>query len=481
MQLVIHTTQQTPYTPQHTVEDGQRYIQVPVTMMTPGVRHGSKGAILHTAEALQSNHQDWVGVAVVINHPERDGHPISVHDDGCDGNVVGEIRKAEMKNGKLCGLLHINEQQLIEADFALYTKIQAGEWVEVSIGAYTQDNAAPGVYNGNPYEAVTVSYTPDHLALLPGDLGACSIDDGCGVRPQANKHKKDKDMEKQELTIKQQIQNLLKQKDGPAALPLILGVNQRELKTTLETIHQYVDGMDNDHAMYWVEAVYDDSFVYRKQQHNNEVARAGQTSPEYYQQNYDITEDGLAVQGDPVKVSKKVEYLNINKNEEEMMTKNEKVTKLIQHNATQFQEADREALTEMKECLLDKMIPAEQSLEVNADMVKEYLANNSATAIDLLPEGVKEKAKKGITAYEAQRLELIEAIQANEKAKWEKEQLEALDTEVLQNMAKMAEADAPNGAPGNYAAQGADGAAPEEGPDVEPLGLPNYETKKEEK
>src|SRR5690606_20175922 len=45
--------------------------------------------------------------------------------------------------------------------------------------------AVVGELNGKPYTAKQVNLRPDHVALLPGEVGACSIADGCGA-PRIN-------------------------------------------------------------------------------------------------------------------------------------------------------------------------------------------------------------------------------------------------------------------------------------------------------
>jgi hypothetical protein len=43
------------------------------------------------------------------------------------------------------------------------------------------------VWNGEEYEETLYDFIPDHIALLPNELGACSWADGCGVRENIRK------------------------------------------------------------------------------------------------------------------------------------------------------------------------------------------------------------------------------------------------------------------------------------------------------
>jgi hypothetical protein len=63
------------------------------------------------------------------------------------------------------------------------TKIRQKQPIEVSTGLFTTNYAAnPGSnYKGRPYSHIARNYVPDHLAILLDQVGACSIQDGCGI------------------------------------------------------------------------------------------------------------------------------------------------------------------------------------------------------------------------------------------------------------------------------------------------------------
>jgi len=50
-----------------------------------------------------------------------------------------------------------------------------------------------GVWNEEEYHSIVRNYRPDHLALLPGAIGACSWEDGCGIRANKDIKKGGKD------------------------------------------------------------------------------------------------------------------------------------------------------------------------------------------------------------------------------------------------------------------------------------------------
>jgi hypothetical protein len=60
--------------------------------------------------------------------------------------------------------------------------IETQQRLEVSTGFYSQATPQAGTAYGTPYTEILTAFQPDHLALLPNGIGACSWDiGGCGV------------------------------------------------------------------------------------------------------------------------------------------------------------------------------------------------------------------------------------------------------------------------------------------------------------
>lgn len=484
MKIQINNVQQGSYTTETQVVDGQLHLRVPVVMMTEGVHVGSQGAVLHRADNLTANAEVWKNQPVVINHPQHAGQFISVRDPNANpDDVVGYVEQISSSRQQLQGSIMLNVQKLMERDMQLYQRITAGELVEVSIGAFIPLEHTPGVHNNEPYEAVAQSYQPDHLALLPGDVGACSVQDGCGIRPQANKNQKDNTMTDENKKTKKDLRAVAAEVTGCkyAGMGLHIQANSEDLAEVMDMVHTYVDGMDNEHHVYFVDAVFDNYFVYRcRNRHTGEVTM--------HRQNYDFDEEGkLQTEAEPTAVQE-VQYVEINTNQkkkEDMSMNKQKIDKVIQ--LTNHTEADRTALEGMEETQLDKMLPVEvevdePKLEVNKEVVQKFLADHPDDAITMLPEGVREKAQKGLDAYEANRAKLIQTIQTNQaNVGWEEAELQALPDATLEKMAKADEVKKEEGnGPSNYAAATGDNTAPSDGDEVEPLGLPSNEPNKKE-
>ena len=58
--------------------------------------------------------------------------------------------------------------------------------LEVSTGYWHDGRQHAGSFDGEPYKEVQRSLLPDHLAILPNERGACSVEDGCGT-PRTNR------------------------------------------------------------------------------------------------------------------------------------------------------------------------------------------------------------------------------------------------------------------------------------------------------
>ena len=88
-----------------------------------------------------------------------------------DGDrLIGEVWLSVAKCEKLGG-------EALE----ILRRIEAGEKIEISTAFYAQDRAIQGLHKGARYIGQHVHLRPDHVALLPNSVGACSIAAGCGV------------------------------------------------------------------------------------------------------------------------------------------------------------------------------------------------------------------------------------------------------------------------------------------------------------
>ncbi len=86
-----------------------------------------------------------------------------------------------MFNGKLRATGWFDAELTRTQNQAIYDALDRGQPMEISTGLYTTNLPQEGSHNGRWYGHVAVNYRPDHLAILPDQVGACSVRDGCGL------------------------------------------------------------------------------------------------------------------------------------------------------------------------------------------------------------------------------------------------------------------------------------------------------------
>ncbi|MHC4278248.1 MAG: DUF2213 domain-containing protein, partial [Planctomycetota bacterium] len=159
--------------------DGREYLVVPVSLIVPGVLHGSQGPLLYPQDEIAKNVEAWNGIPLLIEHPKgsvaaRDNASVVV------AQGVGILRNVTA-NGKLVGEAWHDVESLRAKGSSVLEALEGGQKVEVSTGLGTENEEEPGQFNGTPYKAIARNYQPDHLAILPNSVGACSVQDGCGL------------------------------------------------------------------------------------------------------------------------------------------------------------------------------------------------------------------------------------------------------------------------------------------------------------
>ncbi len=450
--------------------EGRDYWVVPLVMMVEGVHSGSQGAILYTAEELGITQQAWNGSPVVILHPDDNGHAISANDPDLVKDIVGRIFNTVMDGLKLRAEAWLDIEHLQEVSPETAQQIQEQNALDVSIGVFMEEEIIEGEFNNQEYTAIAHHMQADHLALLPNEVGACSFDDGCGVR--TNKHKKGGN-EMKDLT-KPSIEQMLVLGHVINSLTL----NETGFREIMSNVQQKLDQLDNNIRMHFLEELFEDHFVYRV--HNRETGES-----QFFKRDYEVQQDGsVEFEGDPVEVRKEVSFEALklkrtkfnNKNKKRMKRNNKpcKVDELIANKATQFTEDYREWLDALEEDQLDSLVPVEiepetvavssksedepdkgktedkeelaasskkdikKSQEEFATNVKEVLKKDPEAFInDYMPGEIKNSIKSGLAMYKEKREGLIEGIVANSTfkeanlLKWDDDDLQNLYDSVM--------------------------------------------------
>lgn len=162
--------------------DGREHVIVPTTIIVAGVLNGE----LVPPEALADFADGWNGRPVPIRHPqdEAGNYIIANEPSVIEASVVGQFFNAQFDGERIRGEMWIDvvkAQRLGDEAIGLLRRLEAGEVVEVSTAYYAHVEPSAGTYNGKPYTGIQADLVPDHIALLPDEVGACSVADGCGA------------------------------------------------------------------------------------------------------------------------------------------------------------------------------------------------------------------------------------------------------------------------------------------------------------
>lgn len=169
----------------HVTKGGREYLVAPLTLIVPGVLNGSKGALYYPPEHVKRSAAAWNGTPLVVYHPTGPyGEHLSAGDPGVlDRQGVGFLQASSF-DGKLRSEGWFDAERTKQVDPRVYQSLVQGKPIELSTGLFTDnEEAASGSVDpkGRPYTHIAKGYKPDHLAVLPDQVGACSINDGCGV------------------------------------------------------------------------------------------------------------------------------------------------------------------------------------------------------------------------------------------------------------------------------------------------------------
>lgn len=399
------------YSVREETHQGRTHLVIPVTMMVEGVHNGSHGPLFHSIEELGKYPGAWDGIPVVVDHPEIDGVNVSANSPGIiDTRTVGRVYNTHVEDTKLKAEAWIDVERLRQVHPATLAMINKREVIEVSVGVFNDEEETAGEWNGETYEAIARNLRPDHLALLPGGTGACSVEDGCGLRSNNNK--------KGGKNVKKEVFQTMRTLNAEGyAVSQMQGVIANEgYKELVDAARRKLDGMDTNDSYHMLEEVYEDYLVYAVH------FRVGESK--MYKQGYSFNSGVIELSGDPEEVRKKVEYVantvqrtkfSINHKKEDNNMSNAKncpnclakVEALISNKDSGWKEADREWLMTQEESVLDRLAPKviEKTVEKTVDVNK--LAPEDAAALaygkkqmklrrEALVNGIKANTAEGL-------------------------------------------------------------------------------------
>lgn len=173
-------------------ENARKFLVAPATILVADqVLNGSKGKLFYSANECGRNPGAWNKVPLVLNHPvDANGRPdrARLPDGTLNRAVIEKTGLGEVRNDNWDGK-HRNVEAWFDEEATrnkapdVYAALNKNQSIELSTGLFTEDRpVANGTSpQGDYYSHEVVDHTPDHLAILPDQVGACSRQMGCGV------------------------------------------------------------------------------------------------------------------------------------------------------------------------------------------------------------------------------------------------------------------------------------------------------------
>lgn len=449
---------------------GRDHVVVPVVMVVEGVHAGSAGPMFYPSEEIKATAEQWNGVPVTVQHPRDKDDNLTVAANAPEF-IIGHISQS-VWDDKLRAEAWIDVEKANNISTDIMAIIHGDGQLQVSTGLFSSDEIIKGDWKGEAYNAIVKDIVPDHLALLPGEEGACSWADGCGIR--ANKKEggenvkfKGFEIGKTEVPspvmkafINNQIGEENKWKDE-------FKTNELSHSDIRSQVQGYINSKDTQGQWNFVRDVYDKFFVYSKESE-------GQPT-QMFKQGYSLNaSEAVEFTGDEVEVVQKTEYIlknnkKFNRKENDMNDKKEKccpekVKALIANEKSNYDEKDTEWLENMEEAQLDKMIAnvgvseerdkslvtaaVEKAFEdaINSgeivkvekkDPNKKEAPPTAEQYIANAPSEIQDVLRTSLNMHKEKKVALVQQIVANEQNRFTPEQLNSKEVGELENIAAL--------------------------------------------
>ena len=159
--------------------EGREHFVVTMIMLRVGTFNGSNGPVFYPADELRESVSAWNSRAVVVYHPQLNGRGVSAGDpDITNQYKVGVIFNTRFDGTNLKADAWIDKERVSRVDNRVYQAILNHRRMEVSTGLVMDFDTL----NTNGQAPIARNYRPDHLAILPDQVGACSLVNGCGLQ-----------------------------------------------------------------------------------------------------------------------------------------------------------------------------------------------------------------------------------------------------------------------------------------------------------
>lgn len=159
----------------HEMKDGKKYLVVPGVP----VREIVMNNYLVPADEIGHLVGMWNGSPITLRHPKLNNGSVNVPNP--DVPIIGRFYNASFDGKKLSGEYWLDDGILQAQAPTIHNKILKGEGIETSTGYWADEEMTAGTFENKAYDLIHRNLRPDHIAILPDEVGACSMQDGCGV------------------------------------------------------------------------------------------------------------------------------------------------------------------------------------------------------------------------------------------------------------------------------------------------------------
>lgn len=374
---------------------------------------------------------------LVVYHPKQNGAHISAcTPEVIESQGVGLIMNTTYDT-KLRGEAWFDIEKTRKVDERVLSALENGDLMEVSTGLWSDNEESEGTFgvNNEPYTAIARNFRPDHLAILPDQIGAFSVEQGGGL----------------------------------------FQVNALSHSDTRGRLMQLINERHGEDA--WVVDVFEGFFVFADGRRlfrlnytsTDDVISITEAPPEaVVSQTLYRTIDGTMIGNSTVKP-------NFSKPESKTVKVKPEVKKivdgLIANEDLSWSETQREFLEKQEVKFLEgltvnaapaeptKVEPEPTKVEpskndtkpVNPDdpTVNSVPAKTVDEYISTAPVGMQDVLRRGVAAHEKEISDLVSVITANEENQFEEKELRAMPHETLSKMAMLANQKQPAPAPGD--------------------------------
>jgi len=418
--FIANTVQLNNYTARRSSIKGQDYLVVPVTMIVEGVLN----RIRYTKDEMFESYSFWNNRPAVLNHP-ADGFSANrreiLEDFGLGMILNTQFDMDEQEKGLLVAeaWFNISETQRIAPD--VFERLEAGDPIEVSTGLvidiHRVDNS---YYEGELFEYLATNYKPDHLAILPKDLGACSISDGCGIRQNMEQENNEEGNYKEnEMKLQEMIDKLAEK----------TALNAEELGKMSE------EAINTLFADYKLNEEVEEEAEVEKEVVAEEVVAEVEAEVEKEEVVAEVeAEEKAEVE---VETNEEVEAeAEVEEAEEEVIAEEE-----IEAEVETNEEVEAEVEEVEAEVEAEEEVAVEAEVETKEQENKKEVVINTAeelfSSMKIAPE-LMENIKAGIASFNKDKEILIDEIVEAKEDVYTKEELNSKSMDELQKLAKLA-------------------------------------------